>query len=99
MLNYRALDALFRGLADPTRRFILERLSYGDASVSLLAEPLPMSVAAVLQHLQVLEETGLIHTEKVGRVRTCRLEPQALRLLDQWVRRQRSLWERRQLRT
>jgi DNA-binding transcriptional ArsR family regulator len=99
MLNYRVLDALFRGLADPTRRLIVERLSDGEASVSVLVEPLPISVAAMLQHLRVLEETGLIHTEKVGRVRTCRLEPQALRLLDQWVTRQRSLWERRQLRT
>ena len=99
MLNYRALDVLFRGLADPTRRLIVERLSDGEASVSVLVEPLPISVAAMLQHLRVLEESGLIHTEKVGRVRTCRLEPQALRLLDQWVTRHRSLWERRQLRT
>jgi DNA-binding transcriptional ArsR family regulator len=66
--------------------------------VSELAEPLPMSLVAVMQHVQVLEETGVIHTEKVGRVRTCRLEPQALRLLDQWIARRRSLWERRLLR-
>jgi DNA-binding transcriptional ArsR family regulator len=99
MLNYRELDNVFRGLADPTRRLIVERLCNGDASVSVLLEPLPISLAAILQHLQVLEETGLIHTEKVGRVRTCRLEPQALRLLDQWIARRRSLWERRLART
>jgi DNA-binding transcriptional ArsR family regulator len=98
MLNYRALDQVFRALADPRRRLIIERLSEGDASVSELAEPLPMSLVAVMQHVQVLEETGVIHTEKVGRVRTCRLEPQALRLLDQWIARRRSLWERRLLR-
>lgn len=99
MLNYRELDNVFRGLADPTRRLIVERLCDGDASVSVLLEPLPISLAAILQHLQVLEETGLIHTEKVGRVRTCRLEPQALRLLDQWIARRRSLWERRRARS
>jgi DNA-binding transcriptional ArsR family regulator len=94
MLNYRLLDRVFRALADPTRRAIIERLSDGDASVSDLAEPLPISLAAVMQHVQALEQTGLIHTEKAGRVRTCRLEPQALHLLDQWVARRRSLWQR-----
>ena len=72
MLNYRLLDRVFRALADPTRRAIIERLSDGDASVSDLAEPLPISLAAVMQHVQALEQTGLIHTEKAGRVRTCR---------------------------
>jgi DNA-binding transcriptional ArsR family regulator len=99
MLNYRALDNVFRALADPMRRFMIERLIDGDASVSELAEPLPMSLVAVMQHLQILEETGLIHTQKSGRVRMCRLEPQALRLLDRWVARQRSLWERHLPRT
>jgi DNA-binding transcriptional ArsR family regulator len=99
MLNYRALDGVFRALADPTRRAIIERLSDGDASVSDLAEPLPISLAAVVQHVQALEQSGLIHTEKAGRVRTCRLEPQALRLLDQWITRRRSLWQRRVPRT
>ncbi len=83
MLNYRALDSVFRALADPTRRAIIERLSDGDASVSDLAEPLPISLAAVV----------------AGRVRTCRLEPQALRLLDQWITQRRSLWQRRPPRT
>ena len=99
MLTYRALDSVFRALADPTRRAIIERLSDGDASVSDLAEPLPISLAAVMQHVQALEQSGLIHTEKAGRVRTCRLEPQALRLLDQWIARRRSLWQRRLPRT
>jgi DNA-binding transcriptional ArsR family regulator len=90
---------VFRALADPTRRAIIERLSDGDASVSDLAEPLPISLAAVVQHVQALEQSGLIHTEKAGRVRTCRLEPQALRLLDQWITQRRSLWQRRPPRT
>jgi DNA-binding transcriptional ArsR family regulator len=99
MLKYRALDSVFRALADPTRRAIIERLSDGDASVSDLAEPLPISLAAVVQQVQALEQSGLIHTEKAGRVRTCRLEPQALRLLDQWITQRRSLWQRRPPRT
>ena len=99
MLNYRALDSVFQALADPTRRAIIERLSDGDASVSDLAEPLPISLAAVVQHVQALEQSGLIHTEKAGRVRTCRLEPQALRLLDHWITQRRSLWQRRPPRT
>ena len=99
MLNYRALDSVFRALADPTRRAIIERLSDGDAFVSDLAEPLPISLAAVMQHVQALEQSGLIHTEKAGRVRTCRLEPQALRVLDQWITQRRSLWQHRPPRT
>src|SRR6202171_3459269 len=99
MLNYRALDSVSRALAAPTRRAIIERLSDGDASVSDLAEPLAISLAAVVQHVQALEQSGLIHTEKAGRVRTCRLEAQALRLLDQWIARRRSLWQRRAPRT
>jgi DNA-binding transcriptional ArsR family regulator len=93
--NYRALDRVFRALADPTRRTIIERLSDGDASVSDLAEPLPISLAAVVQHVQALEQSGLIHTDKAGRVRTCRLEPQALRLLDQWNAQRCCLWQHR----
>jgi len=95
MLNYRALDRVFRALADPTRRIIIERLSDGDASVSELAEPLRISLAAVVQHVQALEQSGLIHTDKAGRVRSCRLEPQALRLLDQWIAQRRCLWQHR----
>jgi DNA-binding transcriptional ArsR family regulator len=95
MLNYVALDRIFGALADPTRRFMIECLCDGEASVSQLAEPLPLNLPAILQHLKVLEESGLIHTRKVGRVRTCRIEPQALRLLDHWMTPRRRLWDRR----
>jgi DNA-binding transcriptional ArsR family regulator len=94
MLKYEA-DRVFHALADPSRRVIVERLSQGSASVSELARPLPMSLPAVVQHLQVLETCGLVRSEKVGRVRTCRLEPAALRPVEQWVGARRSTWERR----
>jgi DNA-binding transcriptional ArsR family regulator len=75
MLNQRVpLDLMFQALADPTRRAMVERLSRGPASVGEIARPLPMSLSAVLQHLQVLERSGLVRSEKVGRVRTCRLD-------------------------
>lgn len=89
------LDRVFRALGDPSRRVMLERLSKGPASVSELAVPHAMSLAAVVQHLQLLEESGLIRTEKVGRVRTCTLEPRALGAAERWVSERRSLWERR----
>jgi DNA-binding transcriptional ArsR family regulator len=96
VLNQRpALDLLFHALSDPTRRSMVERLSQGPASVSELARPLDMSLPAVVQHLQVLETSGLVRTEKVGRVRTCRIEPRALRLAEQWIADRRSTWERR----
>jgi DNA-binding transcriptional ArsR family regulator len=88
-------DRLFHALAEPNRRAMIERLTRGPASVKELAEPLPMSLAAALQHLQVLENSGVIRTEKVGRVRTCQLEPAGLRLAEEWLRRQRTAWERR----
>jgi DNA-binding transcriptional ArsR family regulator len=94
MLKYEA-DRVFQALADPSRRVIVERLSHGSASVSELARPLPMSLPAVVQHLQVLEASGLVRSEKVGRVRTCRLEPAALQPVEQWVSARRSTWERR----
>ena len=95
MLNYQAaLDLAFQALADPTRRVMVERLSLGPASVSELAQPLAMSLPAVLQHLQVLEASGLVRSEKVGRVRTCRIEPKALRSAEQWISERRSSWER-----
>ena len=90
-----SLDALFHALADPTRRALVERLTRGPASVSALAHPLAMSLPAVMQHLQVLEESGLVCTQKVGRVRTCRLEPLALRTAEQWITERRARWERR----
>src|ERR1700726_3450163 len=89
------IDALFAALADPTRRVMVERLSRGPASVSELAQPLSMSLPAVLQHLQVLEASGLVRSEKVGRVRTCRIEPKALRSAEQWISARRTSWERR----
>jgi DNA-binding transcriptional ArsR family regulator len=99
MLYQRAerepVDRIFHALADPSRRLIVERLSRGPASVSELAEPLPMSLPAVVQHLQVLEGSGLVRSEKVGRVRTCRIEPVALRPVERWIGERRSSWERR----
>jgi DNA-binding transcriptional ArsR family regulator len=96
VLNQSAtLDRVFQALADPTRRMIVERLSRGPASVSELARPLPMSLPAVVQHLQVLEGSGLVRSEKVGRVRTCRIEPSALRPAERWITERRSGWERR----
>jgi len=89
------VDRLFHALGDPTRRAIVEKLSEGPVSVSRLAEPLDITVTAVAQHLDVLEECGLVHTEKIGRVRTCRLVPGGFAVLEQWIRDRRSLWERR----
>ena len=86
---------LFHALGDPTRRAIVEKLSEGPLSVSSLAAPLEITLTAVAQHLEVLEECGLVHTEKIGRVRTCRLEPGGFSPLEQWIRDRRSLWERR----
>ncbi len=76
---------MFHALADPSRLALVERLSRGPASVSELARPLPMSLAAVVQHLQVLEASGLIHSEKAGRVRTCSIEPAALQEAETWI--------------
>jgi DNA-binding transcriptional ArsR family regulator len=95
MLNNRpALDLVFQALADPTRRVMVERLSQGPASVSELARPLAMSLPAVVQHLQVLEASGLVSSRKVGRVRTCRIEAKALGAAERWISRRRSMWER-----
>jgi DNA-binding transcriptional ArsR family regulator len=96
VLNYDgSLDRVFQALADPTRRDIVERLTRGPASVSALAEPLAMSLPAVMQHLQVLEACGLVRSEKAGRVRTCQVEPPALRAAEDWLARQRTAWETR----
>ena len=86
---------MFQALADPARRSMVSRLTRGPASVSALAEPLDMSLPAVMQHLQVLETSGLVRTEKVGRVRTCTIEPKALRTAEEWIIGQRAIWERR----
>lgn len=96
MLQHSAsLDRMFQALADPARRGMVERLSRGPASVSELARPLPMSLSAVVQHLRVLEESGLVRTEKRGRVRTCHIEPAALKTAESWITRRRADWERR----
>jgi DNA-binding transcriptional ArsR family regulator len=89
------MDRVLHALADPSRRVIVERLSHGPASVSELARPLPMSLPAVMQHVQVLEASGLVRSKKVGRVRTCRIEPAALRPVERWIGARRSSWERR----
>ncbi|MFC0506792.1 ArsR/SmtB family transcription factor [Micromonospora costi] len=89
-----SLDRVFHALADPSRRGIVERLARGPASVSELARPLDMSLPAVLQHLQVLESSGLVVSEKAGRVRTCRVEPAVLRAAESWLGAQRTAWER-----
>lgn len=95
MLNRVAsLNRMFQALADPSRRAIIDRLTLGPASVSELAEPLAMSLPAVAQHLKVLEQSGLISTEKVGRVRVCRIEPAALNAANGWIA-ERMLWEER----
>ena len=90
-----SVDRIFHALGDPTRRALLELLSRGPRSVSRLAEPLGITVTAVMQHLQVLEECNLARTEKVGRVRSCRIEPKGLDVLEQWILDRRSIWERR----
>lgn len=89
------IGKVFHALGDPTRRAMIDKLSAGPVSVSHLAEPLDITLAAVVQHLQVLEDSGLVRTEKTGRVRTCRMEPAGLSAAEQWISDRRSLWERR----
>jgi DNA-binding transcriptional ArsR family regulator len=89
------LDQAFRALADPSRRAIVARLSKGSASVSELASPLSMSLPAVVQHIDVLQKSGLVSSEKVGRVRTCRLEPESMRSVECWIAQHRAEWETR----
>ena len=96
MLTHRAqVDRVFHALGDPTRRAIVEKLSAGAISVSSLAKPLDITLAAVVQHLQVLERSGLVRTNKMGRVRTCHIEPKGLSIVERWIEERRSLWERR----
>ncbi|HVC53874.1 MAG TPA: metalloregulator ArsR/SmtB family transcription factor [Stellaceae bacterium] len=96
MLNQSIdLDRLFHALADPARRAMVERLSRGPAPVSELARPLPMSLPSVMQHLGVLEGAGLVRSEKVGRVRTCAIEPRALSQAEQWINARRTEWGHR----
>ncbi len=96
MLNYQGpLDRAFQALADPTRRAIVERLTQGPASVSELKRPLEISLPAVMQHLAVLETSGLVASDKAGRVRTCRINPAALAEAERWIADRRAEWERR----
>jgi DNA-binding transcriptional ArsR family regulator len=96
MLNQSdALDLAFQALADPTRRAIVARLTRDPASVSELARPLAMSLPAVMQHLAVLQASGLVRSQKAGRVRTCRINPEGLSLAERWINDRRIEWERR----
>ncbi|MFA6113967.1 MAG: metalloregulator ArsR/SmtB family transcription factor [Sphingomonas sp.] len=96
MLNqHDSLDLAFSALADRTRRSIVERLSRGEASVSELARPLAMSLPAVMQHLSLLESSGLVRSEKIGRVRTCSLDTAALGQAEQWIQQRRVEWDHR----
>lgn len=96
MLNQsQALDRVFAALSDPTRRTIVARLARGPASVSELAKPFRMSLPSIVQHLKVLEESGLVKSTKVGRIRTCRIEPKRLDGAQSWLGRQRALWDAR----
>jgi len=89
------VNRVFHALSDATRRQMIERLSDGPVSASELAKPLGVSLAAVLQHLQVLEECSLVRSEKIGRTRLCRMEPAGLRAVEQWVSDRRTRWERK----
>lgn len=85
MLQQQPLDLAFHALSDATRRRMVDRLTRGPATVSDLAEPLPMSMSAVVQHLKVLQDAGLVTSEKVGRVRTCRVDPRVLSAAERWL--------------
>jgi DNA-binding transcriptional ArsR family regulator len=89
------LNRTFHALADPSRRSIVVRLSEGPASVSELAKPLEMSLSAVVQHLEVLQKSGIVRSDKVGRVRMCQLEPAPMRAVEQWIAQHRQVWEGR----
>jgi DNA-binding transcriptional ArsR family regulator len=91
--HYEPVDLVFQALSDPSRRAMVDRLSTGPASVSELARPLSISLPAVVQHLHVLEASGLVCSEKIGRVRTCRVQPAALTSAEQWIAERRRSWE------
>jgi len=90
-----SIDGVFRALSDPTRRRVLERLGRSPASVSELAEPFDMALPSFVQHLRVLESSGLVRSRKEGRVRTYRLAPRSMKMAEDWLARQRTVWERR----
>ncbi len=93
MLQHHPLDRIFQALADPSRREIVRQLGLGDASVSELAKPFSMSLAAVVQHVQVLEASGLVCSRKIGRVRHCQLQRDILQSAETWLSQRRTLWE------
>lgn len=96
MDNYSTqLDGVFGALADPTRRAIIARLSQGEASVGELAEPFDMALPSFMKHIRVLETGGIVTSEKLGRVRTCRLTPGAMKGAESWMAQQRAVWEAR----
>ena len=96
MANYHPrLDNVFSALADPTRRAIIARLSQGEASVGELAQPFDMALPSLMKHLRVLETGGLVESEKHGRVRTCRLTPDAMKEAENWLTEQRAIWDAR----
>jgi DNA-binding transcriptional ArsR family regulator len=95
MFRDTTLDLAFQALADPSRRAMVDRLVQGPATVSELAKPLAMSLPGVMQHLAVLETSGLVISEKVGRTRTCRIEPKVLTQAEHWIAERRALWESR----
>lgn len=89
------LGPVLKALADPTRRVVIERLSHGPAAVSTLAEPFDMALPSFMQHMEMLEKSGLVRSEKHGRVRTYHLSPEPLRAAEHWMTAQRAIWERR----
>ena len=95
MLTASPIDLVFRALSDPTRRHVLERLSRSPASVTELAEPFDMALPSFVQHMKILEESGMVRSTKTGRVRTYRIAPRRIKLAESWLAKQRSLWERR----
>jgi DNA-binding transcriptional ArsR family regulator len=93
--SIKPIDSIFRALSDPTRRHVLERLSKSPASVSELAEPFNMALPSFVQHMGILEDCGLVQSRKTGRVRTYQLVPKRMKLAEDWMVRQRALWEKR----
>jgi DNA-binding transcriptional ArsR family regulator len=91
--SQQQIDRLFHALGDPTRRAILDILSHGPTSVTQLAEPLAITLTAIGQHLQILEDCNHVHTEKAGRVRTCRIEPSGFSHLEKWIKSHRTHWQ------
>lgn len=89
------IDVVFQGLSNPTRRRVVERLSRGPASVTELADPFGMALPSFVQHLRVLEDSGLVRSEKEGRVRVYRVAPRRLKVAEDWLSRQRAMWESR----